>query len=232
MASTMVGSITVRGANNVMIQASMAVLASASQVLADMLAGENFHEDSDQVLDMSDATETEVQAFVALCGMVSKQPSRIASRKGKERTLLSSVMAGESMATVAAAMPLIHKYEASGLMALFWDLMDTQPDLACVLAYEKASEDAVVWSDAILKHIVDSTMGVTITESPPDYDQVYEGAVDRAALANLRGETLVRVLAFINSSLITTSNGKSIEQFCHRKNKSKGTVANTEFPSK
>jgi len=78
-------------------------------------------------------------------------------------------------------------------------------------------------------------MGVTITRTDQhDGRPIHlgEGAVDRAALANLRGETLVRVLAFINSSLITTSNGNSIEQFCHRKNKSKGKVANTEFPSK
>jgi len=70
-------------------------------------------------------------------------------------------------------------------MALVWGLMETHSDLGCILAYDEAADDAVFWPDTALKHIVDCTMG--------------PAAVDRAALVRLRSETLVRVLAFVNS---------------------------------
>jgi len=101
------GTITIRGADGVLIQASMAPLAGASELLADFLEGENLKEDSAEVLDMSDATEAQIQAFVAMCGMLSKGDDR-------ER-FTTSLVAGKSMSIVAAAIPLIHKYEARGL---------------------------------------------------------------------------------------------------------------------
>ena len=70
-----------------------------------------------------------------------------------------------------------------------WGLMETHSDLGCILAYDEAADDAVFWPDTALKHIVDCTMG--------------PAAVDRAALVRLRSETLVRVLAFVNSYKIS-----------------------------
>lgn len=190
--ATQAMSITIKCADGARMQASVASLAAASQVLSDLLEDQIFQEDSEESLDMSDTTEVQIQAFVGLCGIVSKNPTVLPGDKewtmdeNRETDLIASLMKGDAMAILANAVPLIHKYEARGLLKLFFTVLEAHPDMECVFAYEKAYDETdIEWPDSVLKHIVDSTMGRRV--------------VDQVALGRLRSETLARVLTFVNN---------------------------------
>jgi len=199
----MSGTVNILGPDGEHTDASILQLRNASAVLTSMLEGQDADKDSEEVIDMSDATNKQIVSFVALCSLASHDAA-----DGINFRVFATQLRQQYDA-VANALPLIHKYDCKGLKDLCWYTIVANPSMPCIVAYDQCFDDGE-WSKDILKFIVDNTMGYEGGEAG-------DAATDCATLKQLHPKTLATAMAYISETTVAYSGSSKQFEFGLRK---------------